>query len=234
MYTRSSSYEAIESGDMRESAAKSLRKKGGKREIANGLREWINDHPDFDRIPSEMRIAKEWMVSRMTARDAVKILKDEGLVYSENQKTFISDQSERLTGFFFSKENRQEAPEILSKGHRSRERSKFQYKQGRLSLNGPGLPQEPTGMDGLEGDWFAFGSGKPCPKCSQPNRVHMLKGKTVSFCYSCGKRLAHRCESCDGEFIVGNNDRVLFCPSCGTGLPSTDNAPTEDLVKEPA
>ena len=178
MYTRSSSYEEIEAGGMREFESKSLRRKRGKREIAIGLREWIDNHPDFDRIPSEMRIARQYEVSRMTARDAVKILKDEGLVYSKNQKTFI--------------------------------------------------------MDGFEDNWFAFGSGEPCPKCSERNRVHMLGGEEVIFCYSCGKRLAHKCESCDREFIVGNNDRVLFCPSCGNVLPSTDSAPNEDLVKEPA
>ena len=94
MYTRSSSYEEIEAGGMREFESKSLRRKRGKREIAIGLREWIDNHPDFDRIPSEMRIARQYEVSRMTARNAIKILKDEGLVYSKNQKTFINRLSE--------------------------------------------------------------------------------------------------------------------------------------------
>ena len=61
-----------------------------KKEIAIGLRKWIENHPDLDQLPSEMKIAREYKVSRMTARGAVKILKDEKLVYSEHQRTFIA------------------------------------------------------------------------------------------------------------------------------------------------
>ena len=66
----------------------------GKTEIAIGIRRWIENHPDLNQLPSEMKIARKYKVSRMTARNAIKILKDEGLVYSKNQKTFINRPSE--------------------------------------------------------------------------------------------------------------------------------------------
>tara|TARA_B100000949_G_C14275897_1_gene449491 strand:- start:1893 stop:2216 length:324 start_codon:yes stop_codon:yes gene_type:complete len=61
-----------------------------KKEIAIDLRKWINHHPDLDQLPSEMKIARKYKVSRMTARAGIQILKDEGLIYSQNQKTFIA------------------------------------------------------------------------------------------------------------------------------------------------
>jgi len=58
--------------------------------IANGLVEWMANNPSAAHLLSEVKIAHQWGVSRMTARAAVTVLKDNGLVYSEHQKTCIT------------------------------------------------------------------------------------------------------------------------------------------------
>ena len=58
--------------------------------IAHGMRKWITSHIIGEQLPSEAKIAKAYGVSRMTARAAIQTLKDERLVYSKNQKTFIA------------------------------------------------------------------------------------------------------------------------------------------------
>ena len=61
--------------------------------IVKTIRQRIRNGCYWFKIPSEVKLAQEHGVSRMTARAAVQILKDEGLVYSKNQQTYINNKT---------------------------------------------------------------------------------------------------------------------------------------------
>ena len=61
--------------------------------IVKAIRQRIRNGCYWFKIPSEVKLAQEHGVSRMTARAAVQILKDEGLVYSKNQQTYINNKT---------------------------------------------------------------------------------------------------------------------------------------------
>lgn len=59
-----------------------------KRRIVSG------QYPPHTRIPTETELVETYEVARTTARRAVKVLRDEGLVYTVPQRgTYVSEQS---------------------------------------------------------------------------------------------------------------------------------------------
>jgi GntR family transcriptional regulator len=71
------------------------------RQIADHLRADIRGgrYPDGAPLPSESRLAEMYDVIRMTARQAVDVLKNEGLIRSEHGRGVFVRQRPRCTGW---------------------------------------------------------------------------------------------------------------------------------------
>lgn len=66
------------------------------RQIAEIIKRRIlsGQYPPNTRIPTETELVETYEVARTTARRAVKVLRDEGLVYTVPQRgTYVSDRS---------------------------------------------------------------------------------------------------------------------------------------------
>jgi DNA-binding FadR family transcriptional regulator len=71
------------------------------RQIADHLRQAIRDgqYGEGDALPSEAAMAETYGVTRMTARQAIEVLKTEGLVRSEHGRGSSSASARRSTGW---------------------------------------------------------------------------------------------------------------------------------------
>jgi len=163
------------------------------------LEKRISELPNGSRLESESTLAKEFSVSRLTARKAVTELKKRGQVYAEGNKTFVGYLTSGDSRFFSRRTSasRSIPEDALLKAEQGSELALLErYLESMIRDIKPQL-------------------GDRCPHCKNyEDSEERSNDERAVWCSFCGKNRIYVCEGC-GEKDRIQAIRIQFCRFCG-------------------
>jgi DNA-binding transcriptional regulator YhcF (GntR family) len=163
------------------------------------LEKRVSELPNGARLESESMLAKEFSVSRLTARKAVTELKKRGQVYADGNKTFVGYLTSDDPRFF---SRRTLASRSIPEDGLSMAEPRFELALLERYLESMIRDIKPQ-------------LGDRCPHCrNYEYSEERSNDERAVWCSLCGKSRIYVCEGCEEKNRI-QAVRIQFCRFCG-------------------